>query len=46
MADRIVAHYSVTLALPEQPPRSVDVQLAAEGKTSLTYRTRFVLKER
>jgi len=42
----ITSSYSVTLALPERPLRNVLVQLEARGDWSLTYRTRFVLKER
>ena len=42
----IESHYSVTLALPEKPSSSVQVQLEAGGARSLNYRTRFVLKEK
>ena len=42
----IVSAYSVTLALPERGARSFQVQLEAGGKSTLTYRTRFVVKER
>jgi hypothetical protein len=34
------------VALPERPPKIVQVQLDAGGRCSLTYRTRFVMKER
>ena len=42
----IESHYSVTLALPEKPSSSVQVQLEAGGVRGLNYRTRFVLKEK
>lgn len=42
----ITSSYSVAVAVPERAPKSFDVQLDAGGKCSLTYRTRFVLKER
>jgi hypothetical protein len=36
----------VAVALPELRSKSFDLRLDAGGKYSLTYRTRFVLKER
>jgi len=42
----IASSYSVAVALPERPPKIVQVQLDAGGRCSLTYRTRFVMKER
>jgi hypothetical protein len=42
----IESSYSVTLALPERGPKSFEVRLDAGGKYNLTYRTRFVVKER
>jgi len=42
----IASSYSVSVALPERLPKIVQVQLDAGGKCSLTYRTRFVMKER
>jgi len=42
----IASSYSVTLALPERTPKSVQIQLDAGDKWSLTYRPRLVLKER
>ena len=42
----ITSYYSVTLALPERPPRALQVQLDAGKNWNLSYRTRFVLKER
>lgn len=41
---RIVNHWAVDVKLPERPLKSVQVQL--EGASGLSYRTRFVLKER
>lgn len=42
----ITSCYSVALALPEMRPKSFDLKLDAGGQYTLTYRTRFVLKER
>jgi len=42
----ITSSYSVALALPERLPKSLQVQLETDGKGILTYRTRFVVKER
>ena len=42
----IASSYSVAVALPELRSKSFDLKLDAGGKYSLTYRTRFVLKER
>ncbi len=42
----IASSYSVAVALPEHPPKIVQAQLDAEGRCTLTYRTRFVVKER
>jgi hypothetical protein len=42
----IASSYSVAVALPERSPKIVQVQLDTGGKCSLTYRTRFVMKER
>lgn len=42
----IAGHYCVTLALPERGPRAFQVQLDAGRDRSLSYRTRFVVKER
>ncbi|MFB3827233.1 MAG: hypothetical protein ACE15B_10710 [Bryobacteraceae bacterium] len=44
--ETIGSYYSVTLALPERAGADVQVQLEAEGGRNLTYRTRFVLKEK
>ncbi|HLY18133.1 MAG TPA: hypothetical protein VKR61_12965 [Bryobacteraceae bacterium] len=43
---QITSSYSVAVALPEHAPKSLQVQLDAGEKGSLTYRTRFVVKER
>lgn len=42
----ITSSYSVALAVPDLRSRSFEVKLDAGGKYSLTYRTRFVVKER
>lgn len=42
----IRSFYSVTVVLPELRAKSFDLRLDAGGKYSLTYRTRFVVKER
>ncbi len=42
----IGSSYSVAVALPERLSKIVQVQLDAGAKCSLTYRTRFVIKER
>jgi hypothetical protein len=42
----ITSSYSVAVALPDLHAQSFDLRLDAGGKYSLTYRTRFVLKER
>lgn len=42
----ITSSYCVTLALPELRSKSFDLRLIASGNPVLTYRTRFVLKER
>lgn len=42
----ITSSYSVTVALPELRSKSFELKLDAGGKRSLTYRTRFVVKER
>jgi hypothetical protein len=42
----ITSSYSVAVAVPELRSKSFDLHLDAGGKFSLTYRTRFVLKER
>ena len=42
----ITSSYSVAVALPELRSKVFDLRLDAGGKCSLTYRTRFVLKER
>lgn len=42
----IASSYSVAVALPELRSKSFDLKLDAGGKYSLTYRTRFVVKER
>jgi hypothetical protein len=42
----ITSSYSVGLALPEHPPKVVQVQLESAGNASLRYRLRFVVKER
>ena len=42
----IVSHYCVTLALPERAPKAFQVQLDAGKNWGLSYRTRFVVKER
>lgn len=42
----ITSSYSVAVALPELRSKSFDLKLDAGGKYNLTYRTRFVLKER
>jgi hypothetical protein len=42
----ITSSYSVTVALPELRSKSFELKLDAGGKYNLTYRTRFVLKER
>jgi hypothetical protein len=44
MFTRIANHWAVDVKLPERPLKSVQVQL--EGATGLSYRSRFVLKER
>jgi hypothetical protein len=41
---RIANHWAVDVRLPDRPLKSVQVQL--EGASGLSYRTRFVLKER
>lgn len=46
MLNLIASSYSVSLALPERPPKAIQVQLDAGDKYTLTYRTRFVVKER
>jgi len=45
MVRTMAALYSLTLELPRQLPKSVQVQLESPDRT-LTYRTRFELKER
>jgi hypothetical protein len=42
----IVSHYSLTLALPDNVPRSLQVQLESAKTRGLGYRSRFTLKER
>ncbi len=42
----IASSYCVTLAVPDLRSRSFDLRLDAGDKYTLTYRTRFVLKER
>jgi hypothetical protein len=42
----IASSYCVAVALPELRSKSFELRLDAGGKYSLTYRTRFVLKER
>jgi hypothetical protein len=42
----IASHYSVTLAVPDDAPRTADLQLSAAGELGLTYRTRLLLKEK
>ena len=42
----IGSSYSVAVALPELRSKSFDLRLEAGGGRTLTYRTRFVLKER
>jgi hypothetical protein len=42
----ITSYYCVTLALPERGPKAFQVQLDAGRDWSLSYRTRFVVKER
>ncbi len=42
----ITSSYSVTVDLPDLRSKSFDLRLDAGGKFTLTYRTRFVLKER
>ena len=42
----ITSSYSVAVAVPDLRSKSFDLHLDAGGKFSLTYRTRFVLKER
>jgi hypothetical protein len=42
----IASSYSVAVTLPDGLPKIVPVQLDAGGKCTLTYRTRFVVKER
>ncbi len=42
----IASSYSVAVGLPEKAPKSLQVQFDTAGKYSLTYRTRFVVKER
>jgi hypothetical protein len=42
----ITSSYSVAVAVPELRSKSFDLHLDAGGKFSLTYRTRFVMKER
>lgn len=42
----ITSSYSVAVAVPELRSKSFDLHLDAGGKFTLTYRTRFVLKER
>ncbi|MGD0365424.1 MAG: hypothetical protein ABSC93_31460 [Bryobacteraceae bacterium] len=42
----ITSSYSVALAVPQLRSKSFEVRLDAGGKCSLTYRSRFVLKER
>jgi len=42
----ITSSYSVAVALPELRAKSFDLRLDTGGKYTLTYRTRFVLKER
>jgi hypothetical protein len=39
----VAAHYSISLRLPERPPKVVQVQLEAAGHV-LTYRNRFVIQ--
>lgn len=42
----ITSSYSVTLALPDLRSRSFELRLEAAGQDTLSYRTRFVVKER
>ncbi|MFN7997524.1 MAG: hypothetical protein U0Q18_28155 [Bryobacteraceae bacterium] len=42
----ITSSYCVTLALPDRTSRNVLLQLSAAGKANLSYRTRFMVKER
>ncbi len=42
----IDSSYSVTLALPERASKALQVRLDAGGRWNLSYRTRFVVKER
>ena len=42
----IASSYSVAVVLPDHSPKILQVQLDTGGKCSLTYRTRFVMKER
>ncbi|HTQ55813.1 MAG TPA: hypothetical protein VMI94_15205 [Bryobacteraceae bacterium] len=42
----IVSSYSVAVALPARLPRIVPVQFETRDKSALTYRARFVVKER
>lgn len=44
MVERIASHWAVDLKLPERPRKGVQVQL--EGAAGLTYRNRFLIKER
>lgn len=44
--ESITSYYSLTLALPERPARNLQVELQHEGGRALSYRTRFVLKEK
>ena len=43
---QIASSYSVAVALPERRPKSFEVRLDAGGKYALTFRTRFIVKER
>jgi hypothetical protein len=42
----ITSYYCVTLALPERAPKAFQVQLDAGRNRTLSYRTRFIVKER
>lgn len=42
----MASYYSVTVALPDRVPKSFELKLEAGSQWSLTYRTRFVVKER
>jgi hypothetical protein len=42
----VLSSYTVALALPERPPKILQLQLDRAGKESLRYRARLVMKEK